>query len=208
MTFQHWILILAWFLYYAVHSILAATSVKMFFEKKSKKYFRYYRLSYSIFATIALVFLLTFQYSFESPTLIQSIFLKYISLVVLVLPGFFIMFIAIKKYFLLLSGIRSIFEPVPPTQLKVEGVHRFVRHPLYSGTILFVWGLFFIFPQLNNLITVVLLTLYVLVGIGFEEKKLLKEFGEKYKEYIAGTPMLIPYFKIKNIKKGQPVGRP
>jgi len=98
---------------------------------------------------------------------------------------------------MLLSGVRSIFQPLPPSELKVEGIHRFVRHPLYSGTILFVWGLFFVFPMLNNLIAVVLLTLYVLIGIGFEEKKLLKEFGRSYREYMSHVPKLIPYFKNK-----------
>lgn len=107
------------------------------------------------------------------------------------------MLIAIKKYFMLLSGIRSIFQQTPPVELKVEGIHRFVRHPLYSGTILLVWGLFFIFPMLNNLIAVVLLTLYVLIGISFEEKKLIKEFGEKYEIYISTVPKLIPNFKLR-----------
>jgi len=115
----------------------------------------------------------------------------------LLLPGAVIMLIAIKKYFLLLSGVRSIFQATPPAELKVEGIHRFVRHPLYSGTILFVWGLFFISPMLNNLIAVILLTAYVLIGITFEEKKLVKEFGKKYQEYIGEVPMLIPDFEIK-----------
>jgi methanethiol S-methyltransferase len=180
-----------------VHSVLAATSVKNFFKKILGKYFRYYRLAYSIFATITLCWLLFYQYSFQSPILLHSSFLKYFSSIFLLLPGLIIMFISIKKYFLLLSGIRSVFEATPPVELKVEGIHRFVRHPLYSGTILFVWGLFFIFPMLNNLIAVVLLTGYVLIGIGFEEKKLIKEFGRKYETYIADVPMLIPNFKLK-----------
>ena len=98
---------------------------------------------------------------------------------------------------MLLSGIRSVFQATPPAELKVEGIHRFVRHPLYSGTILFVWGLFFIFPTLSNLIAVVLLTLYVLIGISFEEKKLKKEFGSKYETYIIDVPMLIPRLKFR-----------
>lgn len=189
---QHWILVFVWVLYYAIHSILAATPVKNFFAERLKRYFRFYRLSYSIFATIALIFLLLYQYSFESPVLIRSILVKYISLILLVIPGLIIMFISIKKYFLLLSGVRSIYEATPPSELKVEGIHRYVRHPLYSGTILFVWGLFFIFPMLNNLIAAVLLTAYVLVGIIFEERKLLKEFGSKYEEYRSEVPKLIP----------------
>ena len=170
--------------------------VKDFFAKKMKKYFRYYRLCYSIFVTITLIYLLMYQYSFESPVLIRSVLLKYISLIVLVIPGLIIMFISIKKYFLLLSGVRSIYEAAPRAELKVEGIHRYVRHPLYLGTILFVWGLFFIFPLLNNLIAVVLLTGYVWIGIGFEEKKLVKEFGKKYEDYISAVPMLLPGFKI------------
>ena len=192
---SHWLLILFWIIYYTVHSMFAATSVKIFFKKLLRKYFRYYRLSYSIFATITLIWLLYFQYSFDSPLLIKSTGLKYISFLFMVLPGLLVMFISIKKYFLLLSGVRSISIPSPLPELRLNGIHQFVRHPLYSGTILFVWGLFFIFPLLNNLIAVVLLTVYVFVGISFEEKKLIKEFGKKYEEYISNVPMLIPDLK-------------
>jgi methanethiol S-methyltransferase len=192
------LLILLWLVYYTVHSVLASTSVKDFFKKKLKKSFRYYRLSYSILATITLILLLHFQYSFASPVLIKSVLIKYVAILFLVLPGISIMFISIKKYFMLLSGVRSIFTPVPASELKVNGIHRFVRHPLYSGTILFVWGLFFVFPFLNNFIAVVLLTLYVLIGISFEEKKLIKEFGKNYEVYILNVPMLIP--RLRNIK--------
>jgi protein-S-isoprenylcysteine O-methyltransferase Ste14 len=107
------------------------------------------------------------------------------------------MFISIKKYFMLLSGVRSLFIATPPSELKVNGIHRFVRHPLYLGTILFVCGLFFLFPTISNLIAVVLLIIYVLTGIVFEEKKLVKEFGKNYEEYILKVPMLIPGFKNK-----------
>jgi len=49
------------------------------------------------------------------------------------------------------------------------------------------------------LIAVILLTLYVFIGISFEEKKLIKEFGKNYEAYILNVPMLIPRFR--NIKK-------
>jgi protein-S-isoprenylcysteine O-methyltransferase Ste14 len=191
----HWLLILVWVVYYAIHSILASTRVKKMAIKSLGKLNRYYRLFYSAFATITLAGVLYFQYSFESPHFAIPSFFKYTSLILLILPGMAIMFIAIKKYFMLLSGIRSIFVPVPPSGLKLGGIHHFVRHPLYSGTILFVWGLFIVFPFLNNLIAVILLTAYVLVGISFEEKKLIKEFGSIYQKYMLKVPMLIPDFK-------------
>jgi protein-S-isoprenylcysteine O-methyltransferase Ste14 len=191
---NYFLLILFWIIYYAVHSILASTTVKDFFRKKLGRHFRYYRLAYSFFATITLIFLLFFQYSFYSPELIKSVFLKYFSALFLILPGLVIMFISIKKYFMLLSGVRSLFVATPLSELKINGIHRFVRHPLYLGTILFVCGLFFLFPTISNLIAVVLLIGYVLIGITFEEKKLIREFGKNYEEYISKVPMLIPHF--------------
>ncbi len=101
---------------------------------------------------------------------------------------------------MLLSGVRSLFRPVSTPELKVNGIHQYVRHPLYSGTILFVCGLFFIFPTLSNLIAAVLLVLYVITGIIFEEKKLIKEFGANYLRYMERVPKLIPSFR----KSGSP----
>lgn len=188
------ILILLWAVYYVIHSVLAAASVKRYFGEMLGKNFRYYRLAYSVFAAVTLLGVLWYQYSFSTPMLFDSFVIKIVSFFLLVLPGFSIMFISIKKYFFLLSGVRSIYVATPPAELKLTGIHRFVRHPLYSGTILFVWGLFLIFPLVSNLIAVVMLTLYVLAGIVFEEKKLVAEFGDQYKDYMDQVPGLIPRF--------------
>lgn len=195
MNREHWILVVLWIVYYFLHSFLAATSVKDWFHKKLGKHYRYYRLAYTIFAALTLVALLFYQYSFLSPQLIHSTALKYISAIILVLPGLVTMIISVGKYFLLLSGVRSLYTSIATPELKVNGIHRYMRHPLYSGTILFVTGLFFIFPTLSNLVAVVLLIAYVLVGLIFEEKKLVKEFGQSYLQYRSKVPKLIPYFR-------------
>jgi len=188
------ILALLWIFYCVLHSVLAAAKWKSFLERNTGKLFRYYRISYSIFFTITLFGILYFQYSFKSTQLFQSLVLKYISLLLLLLPGLLIMGISIFKYFKLLSGIRSLYQAKPSAHLKLEGIHKYVRHPLYLGTILFIWGLFFIFPMLNNLIAIIIITLYTLIGIQFEEKKLIKEFGNEYTEYIKKVPAIIPRF--------------
>ncbi len=195
MTFQHYLLAFLWILYCSIHSLLASIIVKLYFKKKSEKFFRYYRLFYSIFAGATLVMLLMYQYSFQSVKLIQSLVVKYIAGFILVIPGLWIMLISIFKYFRLLSGIRSLYEPVPAVKLRIDGIHKYARHPLYTGTLIFTWGLFLIFPFLNNLIAVLVITLYVLIGIRLEEKKLLLEFGDSYKAYRSKVPMLIPDFK-------------
>ena len=198
---SHGILIAVWIIYYVLHSVFAEGYVKELFKNKLGKYFRYYRLIYSLFAAITLILVLIFQYSFHSPLLLKSLLIKYFAIAFLILPGIIIMTISIKKYFMLLSGIRSVFTPTPAAELKINGIHQYIRHPLYSGTLLFVTGLFFVFPTLSNLIAAALLTLYVLIGIIFEEKKLIKEFGENYEHYILNVPMLIPSVRKKGIKK-------
>lgn len=113
------------------------------------------------------------------------------------------MLISILKYFKLLSGVRSLYQAKPCGGLKLEGIHKYVRHPLYLGTLLFIWGMFFIFPMLNNVIAFVIITVYVLIAIRFEEKKLLAEFGDLYADYITRVPALAPDFRKKiAIKKG------
>lgn len=195
MNFNHWVLTFLWIAYCCMHSLLAATKAKLYFRKFSGNFFRYYRLIYSIVATISLVFLLYFQYSFASPPLIDSLFLKYATLIIFVLPGFLIMIISILKYFKSVSGIDSFYQTAIVSGLHLKGIHNYVRHPLYSGTLLFIWGLFFIFPMLNNLIAVVTITIYVIIGIRFEERKLIREFEELYTDYRSKVPMLIPHFR-------------
>ena len=199
MTGNHYLLILLWILYYVVHSIGASTSVKDFFHSKWKDE-GMYRLVYSIFAFIALAGILLFQYSFISPLLFSLHQWIWLPVIFAVLPGLLIMFISIKKYFVALSGIRRVMGESEIVELKVNGIHKIVRHPLYTGTILFVWGLFFIFPYLNNLICVVLLTLYVWIGVKFEEHKLGLVFGEQYKKYSREVPRFFP--RLIDIKKG------
>jgi len=205
---NHWILLLLWILYVVIHSLLAAVRVKLFFENIAGGLFRYYRLAYSILSALGLLFILYFQYSFTSVVLMNAPVLKHISVLMLV-PGLIIMVISVLKYFKLLSGIRSLYHSKSTPELKLTGIHKFVRHPLYLGTLLFIWGLFLNFPWLNNLIAAVIITVYILIGIRLEEKKLLSEFGHRYANYILQVPMLIPGFKrVKHNKKGQPPGRP
>ena len=41
------------------------------------------------------------------------------------------------------------------------------------------------------------MTTYILIGLHFEERDLLRRFGEQYRVYQATTPMLIPGLRLK-----------
>ena len=191
MNSQHWLLLFLWVLYVVLHSFFADATVKERIQKLIGS--RYYRLSYSLFAALSLALLLCYQFSLQSIWLYSSLFIRYGLSVIFIVPGLIIMIICIRKYFYELSGIQALEnKPVEMPTLQQTGLHKYVRHPLYFGTLLFVWGLFLLLPTLSNFIAVVVLTIYVLIGIHLEEQKLVLEYGEQYEQYSKKVPKLIP----------------
>jgi protein-S-isoprenylcysteine O-methyltransferase Ste14 len=82
-----------------------------------------------------------------------------------------------------------------------SGAYAHVRHPIYSG-ILFVTfglGLLFGFP----LIVACFLIFWFNLVIYFEEKELIKVYGNEYEEYKRDVPKLMPRIRwiIKHLKK-------
>lgn len=92
-----------------------------------------------------------------------------------------------------LSGFKTLIKEESSTELIITGVHRYVRHPLYLGTFIFLWGSLLIFPLLSWLIAVLIITIYTVWAIKFEEDKLLLEYGSQYKIYMEQVPKLIPW---------------
>jgi protein-S-isoprenylcysteine O-methyltransferase Ste14 len=77
----------------------------------------------------------------------------------------------------------------PP--LVVFGAYRWVRHPLYFWGLVFIW----LTPQMtvNRLALFVVLSIYLYVGTFFEERRLVREYGDGYREYQRQVPRLIPW---------------
>ncbi|MGN6416214.1 MAG: methyltransferase family protein [Pseudobacter sp.] len=190
---QTW-LIIFWIVFGLLHSLLAAEPVKAFFSRLMGKQFRYYRLYYSILNFLILGAILLFQFSYRDlPLFSLPVFVKIMVLLPLI-GSLLIMGICIRKYFFHLSGIDVLFpQKLSGQQLETGGLNRFVRHPLYTGTILLVWCLFLLFPTSLNGITAFMITLYTCIGTLFEEKKLRRIFGEAYIIYQQRVPMLIPF---------------
>lgn len=74
--------------------------------------------------------------------------------------------------------------------LRIEGAFKFVRHPVYFFSILFL-GLR---PTMDlfYLIMFVSVIIYFYVGSIYEEKKLIEKFGDEYREYQKNVPRLFP----------------
>ncbi|MEI6947730.1 isoprenylcysteine carboxylmethyltransferase family protein [Paraflavisolibacter sp. H34] len=159
-----------------------------------KGHFPYYRLYYTLFAALTLVPLVVFQARLPSPRLYQPTTLLTLAGGLVLLGGLVLMGVCIRKYFGQLSGLRTLFidERQTGNHLLLTGVHRYVRHPLYLGTFLALWGAFLLLPYASLLLSNTVITVYTLIGIRLEEAKLLKEFGEPYRRYRQQVPMILP----------------
>jgi protein-S-isoprenylcysteine O-methyltransferase Ste14 len=71
-----------------------------------------------------------------------------------------------------------------------RGLYQYVRHPLYSGGLLFIW----LTPIMTTttLVFVIISSLYLYIGSIFEERRLVREFGDTYRAYQEQVPRLFP----------------
>lgn len=73
--------------------------------------------------------------------------------------------------------------------LVVDGLHRRMRHPLYSALFLILWGLA---RSPLGLATAVWASLYLIAGSRVEERRLIARYGEAYRIYRGNTPAFLP----------------
>ena len=94
-----------------------------------------------------------------------------------------------------LFGLRQVFLRLrgldyTPLNFTERALYRFVRHPIYLGFLIAFWAT----PHMSvgHLLFSIGTTAYILVGIFFEERDLMKSHGTEYGAYRARVPMLLP----------------
>ncbi len=94
-----------------------------------------------------------------------------------------------------LFGLRQVYlylrdERYRQVDFRLVGLYKLVRHPLMLGFLIAFWAT----PHmtLGHLVFAIATTLYILIALQFEERDLLKHFGEKYRAYKDRVPMLLP----------------
>ncbi|MCX6320414.1 MAG: isoprenylcysteine carboxylmethyltransferase family protein [Bacteroidia bacterium] len=91
------------------------------------------------------------------------------------------------------KNFRTTIELEKGQKVIQRGPYKWIRHPSYSGIILFCIGYGLIAQNWLSLIIVVSLpTIALLYRIKIEEEELTKGMGDEYKEYKKKTKKLIP----------------
>ncbi|MCL4377715.1 MAG: hypothetical protein M1409_04925 [Actinobacteria bacterium] len=80
-----------------------------------------------------------------------------------------------------------------PESLAIDGAYQWIRHPLYLGHILIISGTIFVFGTLKLFLEMPILLIIAIIASRYEEKtRLLPKFGDKFLQYKARTPFILP----------------
>ncbi|MEK8019824.1 MAG: methanethiol S-methyltransferase [Candidatus Parabeggiatoa sp.] len=96
-----------------------------------------------------------------------------------------------------LIGLRQVYlywhdKPYTALPFQVVSIYKSIRHPIMLGTIIGLWAT----PTMSvgHLILAIGFTVYIFIGIHFEEKNMVTDFGEVYEQYQQHTSKVIPNF--------------
>jgi protein-S-isoprenylcysteine O-methyltransferase Ste14 len=179
--------------YGAVHSLLAGTWAKQWATRRlGRAAQRGYRLFFNLLAGVTLLPVLAVPaldpgitlYRIEMPWVLASLVLQGLGMVLVVIG-------LLQTGPMDFLGLSQLVDENPTgDRLVVSGLYRYMRHPLYTGGLLFIW----LTPLMTTSVLALDLglTAYLYIGSLFEERKLVDMFGEPYRIYQSRVPRFVP----------------
>lgn len=182
-----------------IHSLVASEKVKIQFKKIFGELIAFYRILYNVFAILSFYFIYEFSpkphviiYDLQNPFDLIILIPQFLSLAGIIWVFKYICF----REFLGLDQIKRFIEKRYITELdeeftlRIEGPYRYSRHPIYFFSITFL--LFRPTMDLFYLTFFLCIVAYFYIGSYYEEKKLVRQFGQVYENYRKEVPRIIP----------------
>ena len=186
-----------------LHSIFASLQFKAFARRLlGPGVERFYRLGYNLFAGLSLLAVLALA-AFTADSNLYNVPLPWSVFMIAgeFLAGMTLVVGFLHSHPLEFLGLSQLGSPIEERgKLTTTGLYRYVRHPLYTAGLLLIW----LAPRMtvNLLVTDLALTAYLLIGANLEERKLRTEFGQEYVDYMAATPMFVPFLRGNKSRRG------
>jgi methanethiol S-methyltransferase len=198
---KNFYIVLGWILWCTFHSALISVTVTEYMKRMLGNGFRFYRLFYSAVSIATLIPLAWYSHTIREAPVFRWEGPLAIVQVLLLAAGVYLFVAGGRNYsWAQLLGIAQIRagradgSASGGDSFVVSGIHRVVRHPWYLGGILIVWAQELSLPTI--LVNAVIVG-YFVIGSFLEERKLVREFGERYREYQRTVPMLFPWRWLK-----------
>ncbi len=171
-------------LYGVVHSWLASPAVKAWVARQWRWGGGTYRLFYNLFATLTLLPVLALPMVSPDRPLYRIPWPGAAGALALQGAGGLLVLDALRR-----TGLKAFLgleDPEAHTRFQAHGPYRWTRHPVYFGSLLFLWAT----PWMtrNQAFLYAALSLYLLVGTQIEERRLLRQWGEPYRTYRGQVP--------------------
>lgn len=184
----------AWAAYFALHSLLASTTVKARLGAWSPALRPAWRLVYNAVATLTLLPLAWLVWQHPGPALwswtgaagwvADGLALAAVAGFLLTLRGYDgAEFLGIRQW----RARSQVLED--QGALVLSALHRHVRHPWYTLALVIVWTRDM---DAARLLSAVMVTMYFVVGSRLEERRLIASHGDLYRRYRQRVPALVP----------------
>ena len=113
-----------------------------------------------------------------------------LGMLIAMILGYILLFIGIGIF---IQGWRELYHARQKNQLVTTGLYHFVRHPQYAGLFLGLFGEGIVhWPTLFSIVIFPIIVIAYTYLARSEEKKVIAQFGDQYREYQARVPMFIP----------------
>ena len=96
-----------------------------------------------------------------------------------------------------LFGLRQVYlnfrdQRRPPLTFVKRAMYRYIRHPIQTGVLIGIWAT----PSMSitQFVLTIGFTVYIFIGLWFEERDLIKLHGHKYLQYQNETGKVLPKF--------------
>ncbi len=168
-----------WIGFGVLHSFLISVSFTDWLKKVMGKYYAFHRMAYNIVSVATFIPLVNYTNKIDATFIIKFVYpwniLQFLLLAgsaCILMAAFFtydpLEFLGIRQ----ITGLFSQNEVETDKRIVRTGLLGIVRHPMYLAVLVFIW---FRNVTLADVIVNLILTLYFIIGVKLEERKLVRE---------------------------------